>query len=78
MNQYATQIKAINPSTGEITTYTGPNVPGINLQDANNYCQANGLGYCKVLGVLIAEIAANENTAIQHHSTMTILLTTKI
>ncbi len=63
MRQWITQIKAIKPSTGEITTYTGPNVPGINYQDANSYCQTNGLGYCQVIGVLIAEIPVKDNKA---------------
>lgn len=61
MQLYETEIKALNPKTGQLATYGGPNVPGISHSDAEDYCQRNGLGYCKVLGVLIAEIPCTEN-----------------
>lgn len=51
---FATQIQAINPLTGELTLFAGPNVPGICFSDAENYCQNNGLGYCKVTGMINA------------------------
>lgn len=50
MNLYITEIKA----NGKI--WCGPNVPGISYSDAEAYCQANGLGYCEVIGQLVAEI----------------------
>ncbi len=56
MKQYLTEIKAIDPVDGEIKTFAGPNVPGITFADAEVYCQNNGLGYCKVIGELVAEI----------------------
>lgn len=56
MKLYVTEIKAIKPSTGELTTYGGPNVPGISFEDAQDYCENNGLGYCKVVGELVSEI----------------------
>lgn len=62
MRMWCTQIKAIDPITGEMATWCGPNVPGINLEDAINYCQLNGLGYCEILGELMAEIPCNDGT----------------
>jgi hypothetical protein len=57
MKQWVTEIKAIDPVNPErgIITYAGPEVPGNTHQEAEQYCQENGLGYCKVLGTLEAE-----------------------
>lgn len=62
MRMWVTEIQAIDPSTGEFKKWCGPNVPGLNLADAELYCQNNGLGYCKVLGELTAEIYCKEGT----------------
>lgn len=62
MNTYITQIKAICPHTGEMKTYSGPEVPGICFQDAQHYCDTNGLGYCEVIGLLVEEIEVKEGT----------------
>lgn len=56
MNLYTTKIRAICPKTGELKTYFGQNVPGISFESAQEYCELNGLGYCKVNGLLVAEI----------------------
>ena len=52
MNVYVTEIKAIDPTTGEMLVWAGPNVPGDSFEAAEKYCQENGLGYCKVVGQL--------------------------
>lgn len=62
MRMWVTQIKAVDPRDGELKTYFGPNVPGVNHEDAEGYCQQNGLGYCWVLGELIGEIPCKEGT----------------
>jgi len=62
MNQYTTTIRAVCPYDGEIRTYSGPNVPGISFRDAQDYCQRNGLGYCRVNGLLISEIPCKPGT----------------
>lgn len=54
MRMWVTLIKAIDPSNGQLKTWGGPNVPGINHEDAERYCQQNELGYCQVLGELVA------------------------
>ena len=53
MKLFVTEIKAISPITGELTTYGGPNVPGINEATAQEYCENNGFGYCLVIGELV-------------------------
>jgi hypothetical protein len=57
MNQYTTLIHAVCPHDGQIKTYFGPNIPAISFADAEDYCERNGLGYCKVLGLLVAEVS---------------------
>ncbi len=62
MKLYTTEIKAIRPSDSELITYRGPHVPGISFEDAQSYCEKNGLGYCKVDGILIAEIPCKKDS----------------
>lgn len=62
MNLYVTTIRAISPIDGELRSYGGPNVPGISFADAQAYCENNGLGYCKVDGLLISEIPCKPGT----------------
>lgn len=51
-NMYVTEIQAIDPETGELKVYAGPKIQADNMHEAKEYCKNNGLGYCKVLGVL--------------------------
>lgn len=60
MDLYTTTIKAIDPKDGELKTWSGQHVPGLSFSDAQNYCDKNGLGFCKVEGKLVAEIDSNE------------------
>lgn len=62
MTLYVTEIKALSPSSGEMRNYCGPNVPGISMETAQEYCEMNGLGYCKVIGELVAEIPCKEGS----------------
>lgn len=59
---WATELRAICAITGDLKTFSGPNVPGINWADANDYCQNNGLGYCFVVGELVCEIPCKTGT----------------
>ena len=61
MKLYCTEIKAIDPVDGELKTYGGPRIPAISFQDAEDYCHNNGLGYCRVIGVLMAVIPTKED-----------------
>lgn len=56
MKLFVTEINAIDPIDGETKAWFGPYVPGITKRDAEQYCQANGLAYCKIIGELVAEI----------------------
>jgi len=62
MRLFATEIRAISPIHGDLRTYGGPNVPGINRETAQEFCENNGLGYCKVADELVAEIPCKEGT----------------
>jgi len=59
---FTTQLKAINPATGEISTFCGPHIPAISIEDAQDYCDNNGLGYCVVIGELVAEIPCKKDS----------------
>lgn len=50
---FVTEIKALDPKTGELKTWAGPNVSGISFEHAQAFCDNNGMGYCKVVGRLV-------------------------
>jgi len=52
MLYWITEIHALNPE-GHLKKWCGPAVPGISREDAERYCQENGLGYCRVVGILV-------------------------
>lgn len=58
MLTFITSIQAIDPRDGELKEWAGPNIKAISFEDAERYCQENGFGYCKVIGVLVTEIDA--------------------
>lgn len=62
MRIWCTEIEAKDPFTGQLKKWCGPDVPGINVADAERYCQENGLGYCKIAGELVAEIPCKKGT----------------
>lgn len=53
--KFTTTIIAINPITGELCEWAGPHIEALTWRMAEQYCQKNGLGYCKVDGILIEE-----------------------
>ena len=56
MKTWVTEIIALNPLTGNTCIWEGPNIEAETLEEAEEYCQLNGLGYCKVIGQLIDEL----------------------
>jgi len=52
---FTTIIQAIDKD-GQLRTFVGPNVPGESYEDAQYHCDNNGLGYCRVDGILVEEI----------------------
>ena len=55
---YTTIIKAVDPQTGELKTWGGPNIPALTRKGARKYCDTHGLGYCEVSDKLVSEVAA--------------------
>ena len=58
MKTFVTEIWATDPNAldSRLVKWCGPNVLGNTHEEAEQYCQKNGLGYCKVMGELIEEI----------------------
>ena len=50
MTEWTTEIQATDPIDNELKLWQGPNIPGESIEDAIEYCNENGLGYCKVVG----------------------------
>lgn len=55
MKQYTTKIRAIDPVTGELKTWCGPNIPAISWGMAELWCHENA-GYLEIDGQLEQEI----------------------
>ena len=60
---WCTEFMAIRVSDGELIKYSGPNVPGINWVDAQNWCHENA-GHLVVIGELVEEVPCFEGTYI--------------
>lgn len=54
MSRFITQILAIDPQTGELEEWAGPDIEADSFEEAARYCELN-LGYCKVIGEKISE-----------------------
>jgi len=55
MTKWVTEFSAICAKTGELKIYGGPNVPGLTMTHAQDWCHKNA-GHLKVIGQLISEI----------------------
>jgi hypothetical protein len=62
IRKWITSIRAIDPYDGELKTWMGPVIEAISIDDAWNYLEDNGLGYCSIDGELIAEIPCKEDS----------------
>lgn len=58
MKKWATTFRAINPLTGDLTTWNGPAIEGLTKGMAQQWCTENA-GHLVVDGELIAEIPCN-------------------
>lgn len=63
MIYWTTEIIAIDPIDGQEKLWQGPYVPGRTIEEAMEYCQMNGLGYCQVVGKHIETITWEDVTA---------------
>lgn len=61
MKTWGTEIKAIDPKDGVLKTWCGINVQAPSRKLAQEWCDNNGHGYCKVTDELIMEISANSD-----------------
>lgn len=66
MKTWATEIRAISPKDGEMKTYCGVNVQAPTRQLAQEWCENNGYGYCKVTDELVMEVSANSDDTIDY------------
>ena len=63
---FTTIIKAIDPLDEELKTWEGPLIQAISWTMAEQYLQENGLGYCKIHGLLHSYISLEGDEEIQH------------
>lgn len=56
MKKWTTKIIAVHPKTKELFIWMGPYVDGETAEDAQKFCDENGLGYCEVDCEFIGEI----------------------
>lgn len=61
MKAWVTWIIAKDSMTNEEKIFSGPNIEAPSQRLAQEYCNNNGLGYCRVDGELVAEIPCDEN-----------------
>ena len=61
MEKFVTEILAIDPMDGQMRLWAGPLIEAETIEQAREYCDANGLGYCAVVGKFIAEIPWNSS-----------------
>lgn len=62
MKYWVTEITAKSPEDGQLRKYGGPNVPAETYEEAQEYCEKNGLGYCWIAGQLISDIPCKPGT----------------
>lgn len=51
--KFVTEINAIHPDTGELCRWMGPYIEAPGPDEARQFCDQNGLGYCRVMGELV-------------------------
>lgn len=55
MKTFCTEIQAIDPRSGELTSWSGPRVQALTWGLAEEYLQIQGLGYARIIGEYIQE-----------------------
>lgn len=62
MKNFLTKIVAINPKTGKLSNWAGPEVEAGNKDEARRQLDETGRGYCQVVGEKKGEEDANLET----------------
>lgn len=62
MKKWVTEVTAVSPTTGELTTYFGDIIEAPNMRLAQEWCELNERGYLKVIGELICEVPCKPNS----------------
>lgn len=57
---FTTEIIAYDPKDHRYKKWSGPNIPADTFEEAEQFVQKYGLGYCKVTGQLIEEIEISD------------------
>lgn len=60
MMTFITTIQAINPETGLLCTWAGPNIQAISWSDAEEQKKRLNLNYCKIEGILQSEVPCDD------------------
>jgi len=58
---YLTEIRAVDPEDGEVKSWAGPRIWADSQEQAMEYCQRNGLGFCFILGEFDSDIDLRED-----------------
>jgi len=58
---YLTEIMAVDASDGQLKRFAGPDIEAPTKEQAQAYCLANGLGYCRVIGVLLGRVVVDKD-----------------
>lgn len=67
---WATQLKAIDPTDGELKSWVGPPISANTIEEAKEYCQQNELGYLEIIGQLelVEEIPYDDTMSADDHT----------
>lgn len=68
MKTFCTEIQAIDPRSGELTSWSGPRVQALTWGLAEEYLQIQGLGYARIIGEYIQE-QPFQGEKIENHDT---------
>lgn len=60
MFTFSTKIKAIDPSTGYLVVFAGPQIRSISKHHAQKWCNNNGFGYLEVDDIIVTSLEYNE------------------
>lgn len=71
MKKWATKIIAVDWRDGEVYDWCGPDIEAPSEKLAQEYCDKNGMGYCKVIGELLSDGPCIKGTTIPDKSKLT-------